>query len=94
MKTEAIYLKLPETLLKGIDSVMDKEGYTSRQEFIREAVRSALVKYRIQLFHETVEKLKKKAKLRRTSPILTRREKDEIARDYLKEKGFSSDYLR
>jgi len=87
MKNEAIYLKLPETLLKGIDSVMDEEGYTSRQEFIREVVRHALAQYKIRLFHETVERLKKKANLRRISPILTTEEKDRIAKKYFKEKG-------
>lgn len=88
MKTEAIYLKLPENLLKNIDALIEGEGYTSRQEYIREIIRQAVIQHRIQEFHKNLEELRKKAKVKRKSPILTKTEKDEIIKEYAKEKGF------
>ena len=87
-KTEAIYLKLPETLSKWLDSIVAEEGYTSKQEFIREIVRQAVTQYKIQEFHKTLDELHKKVKVKRVSPILTKSEKDKISKEYFKKKGF------
>jgi metal-responsive CopG/Arc/MetJ family transcriptional regulator len=42
MRTEQILLKIPENLLKKIDEFVLREGYASRQEFIREAIREKI----------------------------------------------------
>jgi metal-responsive CopG/Arc/MetJ family transcriptional regulator len=42
MVTEMITLKLEEKFLEDIDSAVKKEGYQSRTEFIRNAVRQKL----------------------------------------------------
>lgn len=39
MTTEMITLKLDDTFLKEIDSIVDKRGYHNRTEFIRNALR-------------------------------------------------------
>jgi len=88
MKTGALYLKLPENLLKSIDTLIASEGYTSRQEFVRETIRQAITQHRIREFHRTVEELRKKVKVKRKSPILTKAEKDRIAKEYFKQRGF------
>lgn len=42
MKTEQVLVKLPDMLLQKIDETVLEEGYTSRQEFIREAIREKI----------------------------------------------------
>ncbi|MFC1768558.1 ribbon-helix-helix domain-containing protein [Nanoarchaeota archaeon] len=42
MATEMITLKLEEKFLENIDKTVDKEGYQSRTEFIRDALRKKL----------------------------------------------------
>jgi metal-responsive CopG/Arc/MetJ family transcriptional regulator len=88
MKTGALYLKLPKNLLRSIDALIAEAGYTSRQEFVREVIRQAITQHRIQEFHKTIELLRKKVKVKRNSPILTKAEKDEIIKEYAKEKGW------
>jgi len=39
LKTIQVLVKLPSRLLERMDEIVRDEGYTSRQEFIREAVR-------------------------------------------------------
>lgn len=87
MKTTAIYLKIPLRLSKLIDELIIKEGYASKQEFIREIIRNVVVQRKKEEFHKTLEELRKKAKFR-GSPILTKSEKNKIIKEYAKEKGF------
>ena len=42
MTTEMITLKLDDTFLKEIDSVVEKQGYHNRTEFIRNALREKM----------------------------------------------------
>ncbi len=42
MATEMITLKLEDKFLKAVDSVVEKEGYQNRTEFIRNALREKL----------------------------------------------------
>ena len=85
---KAIHLKLPQTLVKMLDEAVESEGYTSRQEFIREALRKIIVEHKKQEVRQVLERLRKKS-MRGGSPLLTRREKDEVARRILAERGLS-----
>jgi len=42
MSTEMITIKLEDQFLKEIDSVVEREGYQNRTEFIRNALREKL----------------------------------------------------
>ena len=47
MTTEMISLKLEKKFLKEIDSIVEKEGYQSRTEFIRNALREKVEKTKL-----------------------------------------------
>lgn len=47
MTTELITLKLEDNFLQEIDSVVEKEGYQSRTEFIRNALREKLEEVKV-----------------------------------------------
>ena len=47
MTTEMISLKLEKKFLKEIDSIVEKDGYQSRTEFIRNALREKVEKTKL-----------------------------------------------
>ena len=51
MTTDMITLKLEESFLKQIDSVVEKQGYQNRTEFIRNALREKVEEAR---FNEAI----------------------------------------
>jgi metal-responsive CopG/Arc/MetJ family transcriptional regulator len=72
-----------------MDQAVEEQGYTSRQEFIRETIRQVLIERKKQEVREVLARLRKKIKVKATSPLLTKKEKDEVAQKYLKKRGFS-----
>ena len=52
---EKVNLRLPRDLLEDLDEVWEREGYTSRSEFMREALRDAV--YGTRLSQRTLEDL-------------------------------------
>ena len=77
---EAISLKLEETLLKEIDENLAKHRYSTRTEFIRDAIREKLSEL------EKENMLKAVAELRGSSKRKTTDEQLHIAREKLVEK--------
>jgi Arc/MetJ-type ribon-helix-helix transcriptional regulator len=78
-------------LIKEIDKIVREEKtYSSRNDFVREAIRNLIREY-------NWLKAKKKAKIMGekalkkgwNGELLTKKEKEKIANEYLKEKGFS-----
>ena len=81
-----MYLKLPSKLLTFVDRIVEEEGYTSRQEFVRDILRQILLEYKKQELHKTASRLKSKSKVKRLSPLLTKSEKKEVITEYLKKR--------
>lgn len=61
MKTEQILVKLPSKLLQRMDEIVSEEGYTSRQEFIRELIRERVrgARPEIEMVEEEITRRKK-----------------------------------
>ena len=46
MGNEYVTLKIPKNLVNQIDEVIGKHGFTSRAEFVKEAIRKLLYQYK------------------------------------------------
>ena len=81
-------IKLQPRLVEQIDELVKVEHlYPSRNEFLREAVRVHLREVRRESIQAKTEELKKKAAKHPKSPLISREEKERIAKEFLKEKG-------
>ena len=58
MATEMITLKLETKFLKSIDNIVRKEGYQSRTEFIRNALRQKIEEEKLREFMSEMHKIK------------------------------------
>ena len=72
MVTEMISMKLEDSFLKAIDSVVKKEGYQSRTEFIRTALREKVEAYRLKRDIMELSRLKGASKKKTTDKELER----------------------
>jgi Arc/MetJ-type ribon-helix-helix transcriptional regulator len=87
-------VEIDERFAKAIDKVIEQTGaYSSRSEFLKDSIRKnfeEMLKMDADLrsIHEGAKKLAEIAKSRGyKGGLLTRKEKDKIAREYLKKKG-------
>jgi len=75
MKTDQILLKLPEVLQARMDKIVAREGYASRQEFIREAIREKIKACsRVELVEEEIHARRRRVSAEKlqftpTSPV-------------------------
>lgn len=75
MGTDQILLKIPESLMARIDEIVLREGYASRQEFIREAIRERIrACSRVELVEEEIHARRRRVSAGRmqftpTSPV-------------------------
>lgn len=84
---EAISLKLDETMLKNIDHTLKKNNYSTRTEFIREAIRVKLEELKREKLIEEFMKFRGKAK-KKTTYEENRKTRDEVFIEMAKEKGW------
>ena len=79
-------IKLQPRLVEQIDELVKVEQlYSSRNEFLREAVRAHLRGVRKELVHRKTVGLKAAAKKHPKAPFISREEKAGMAREFLKE---------
>ncbi|MEK6816716.1 MAG: ribbon-helix-helix domain-containing protein [Nanoarchaeota archaeon] len=62
MATEMITLKLEDKFLGEIDSIVKKDGYKSRTEFIRAALRSKVDEFRLKEAMDSIAHIRGAAK--------------------------------
>jgi Arc/MetJ-type ribon-helix-helix transcriptional regulator len=77
-------------LIKEVDHLIKSEQlHNSRNDFIRDAIRSKIMEFRRAEFRKDVRKIRDTALARGwNGELLTREDKERIANDFLKEKGF------
>ena len=72
MATEMISLKLEDSFLNNIDSIVKKEGYQSRTEFIRNALREKVESSKLKEAMMEISKLKGASKKKTSDEELER----------------------
>ena len=80
---EAISLKLEDELLKEIDSILKKHRYSTRTEFIRDAIREKLSELEKEDLLKHVSKIRGYSKRRTTDEDL-HRSREKLASEYVK----------
>ena len=81
MVSKAVPITFQKEMIKEIDNYVNSGLYSSKAEFIREAVRRLIIELRKQLFFSKVKELKELSKGRGTklkNPYLTKEQKEEI----------------
>jgi len=76
-------------LIKQVDRLVKEEGYPSRNEFVRDAIRSRVEELERLKIRKALKKLAKKAvKSGWDGSLLTQEEREKIFQEFIKEKGF------
>ena len=78
-------------LIKEVDGIIKREKlYSSRNEFIRDAIRSKVMNCRVLKMRALAKDARENAERHGVKIRLpTRKERDKFAEEFLKEKGFS-----
>ena len=84
---ETISLKVDESMLDNVDKVFKKNNFSTRTEFIRDAIRSKLDKIRRDRLIEEFLKFKGKAK-KRTTRSENRKTAEEALLKIAKQRGW------
>jgi Arc/MetJ-type ribon-helix-helix transcriptional regulator len=84
---EVISLKLDENMLRNVDEALKKHNYSTRTEFIRDAVRDKLEGLSRDQLIEKFLSLKGKAK-KQTTYEENRKTREEVLKEYAKKKGW------
>lgn len=95
MSIKTLTVAVDEEYIKTLDLVIrSSKMYSSRSEFVKDAVRekvTELIKLNDDLngIRESAKRLAKKAKARGwDGSLISKKEREKIAREFLKEKGF------
>lgn len=81
IKERIVPIQFQEKMVLEIEQHIKDGLYSSKAEFVREAVRKSIIELRKQLFFTKIENLKKISKKRGTkskTSFLTKKEKDEL----------------
>ncbi|MFH1751575.1 MAG: ribbon-helix-helix domain-containing protein [archaeon] len=80
-------------LIKSVDLLVGKEGlYSSRNEFVRDAIRSKVLEYRKLKVRKLLKQAGEKAlKNGWNGEMPTKEERDRVAKEIIREQGFSVD---
>jgi len=89
MAMKQFCITLEPKLVKEVDRLVKSEGlHSSRNDFVRDAVREKLMVWRREQLRKDLKKLAEKAKARGWDGHMpTREERARIADEFLKEKG-------
>ncbi|MBR9677946.1 MAG: hypothetical protein GOU97_01455 [Nanoarchaeota archaeon] len=80
-KAKIVPIQFQERMINEIEDYIKEGLYSSKAEFVREAVRKLIIELRKDLFFTKIEKLKELSKKRgakTTTPFLTKKEKDKM----------------
>ena len=80
-------------LIEEIDAIIEKESlYGSRNEFVREALREKVMEFRRLRARKVLKEIGKKAMEKGwNGEMLSKEERNKLADEFLKEKGFLKD---
>ena len=81
MINKQINIRIPETLYKESEIIIEEEGFSNLQELIKHTLREKIKEYTI---IKELEKLKGSARLNK---VLTKKEKDKMARELTSKKS-------
>jgi metal-responsive CopG/Arc/MetJ family transcriptional regulator len=84
---ESISLKLDENMLTNIDTTIRTNNYSTRTEFIRDAIREKLEDLKREQFIEEFMKFKGKAK-KKTTYAENRKTREIALKELIKERGW------
>ena len=84
---EAITLKLDENMLSNVDKSLKQHNYSTRTEFIRDAIRDKLEGLKKDELIAEIMKYRGKAK-KKTTYAEERKIREEVYKEYVKEKGW------
>ncbi len=84
-------MNVEPSLIREVDGIIRKEKlYSSRNEFIRDAIRSKVMDFRVLKMRRLAKEIRENAiKKGWNGKMPTQKERDRIAEDFFKEKGFS-----
>ena len=90
---EQLNIRLEGKLLREMDEVIEREKeFSSRSDFVRHAVRRQLIDERKKAMDEVIKDFTRVLKGRGMTPekatLLTREERDRIAEEFARAKGF------
>ena len=80
-KNKIIPIQFQKPLVKEIESYVKDGLYSSKAEFVREAVRRMILELRKQMFWADIDTLRKKVKKKGAkvkTPFLTKKQKEEV----------------
>ncbi|MBI2530399.1 MAG: ribbon-helix-helix protein, CopG family [Candidatus Diapherotrites archaeon] len=85
-------MNVEPALIKEVDEIIRKEKlYSSRNEFIRDAVRSKVMGFRVLKMRRLAKEIRENAiKKGWNGEFPSQEERDKFVRDFLKEKGLPS----
>jgi len=84
---EAITLKLDETMLANVDKSLKQHNYSTRTEFIRDAIRAKLEGLKKEELIAEFMKYRGKAK-KKTTYAENRKTREKVFKEYVKERGW------
>ena len=87
---KVVPIQFQKQMVDQIEVYLDEGLYSSKAEFIREAVRDKLIEMRKKLFWARTEEIKKELKkkgVRITSPFLTPEQKDKAFKEFARKHG-------
>ncbi len=86
-------MNVEPSLIKEVDEIIKKEKlYSSRNEFIRDAIRSKVMEFRVLKMRRLAKEARENAERHGVKiRFLTRKDREKILDEFLKEKGLSID---
>ncbi|HII15602.1 MAG TPA: hypothetical protein HA362_04785 [Nanoarchaeota archaeon] len=84
MESKSVHLRLTGGMVKEFNSIKDALGFSNMQEFIKDAMRTAMLEYRRKAAMRTIKKLQGSAPKARH---ITTRERNKLAKQFFEEKA-------
>ncbi len=91
MESKSVHLRITSEMVKEFNSIKGAMGFSNIQEFIKDAMRKAMLEYRRHAAMRTIKKLQGSAPNARH---ITTRERNRIAEQLFREKEMSRDILK
>ncbi|MFH1065590.1 MAG: hypothetical protein V1734_03750 [Nanoarchaeota archaeon] len=91
MEGKSVHLRITNEMLKEFNAIKGTMGFSNIQEFIKEAMRKAMLEYRRQAAMRTIKKIQGSAPNARH---ITTRERNMLAKKFFEEKEAGRDIFK
>ncbi|MDD4878506.1 MAG: ribbon-helix-helix domain-containing protein [Candidatus Nanoarchaeia archaeon] len=91
MEGKSIHLRISDEMLKEFNSIKGSMGFSNIQEFIKDAMRKAVLEYRRHAAMRTIKKLQGSCPNARH---ITTRERNKLAKQFFEEKEAGRDIFK